>query len=127
VRQESKIETEFLQYLETENTVEWWYKNWVKKETYFWILYTFWWKQSVFYPDFIVKYKNWKIGIFDTKDWNTASSMETRFKAEALQKYIKNNKNLFGWIVIKHKDLFYLNQNNEYSFVNDNLAGWDKI
>lgn len=126
-RQESKIETEFLQYLETENTVEWWYKNWVKKETYFWILYTFWWKQSVFYPDFIVKYKNWKIGIFDTKDWNTASSMETRFKAEALQKYIKNNKNLFGWIIIKHKDLFYLNQNSEYSFVNDNLAGWDKI
>jgi hypothetical protein len=53
--------------------------------------------------------------------------METRFKAEALQKYIKNNKNLFGWIIIKHKDLFYLNQNSEYSFVNDNLAGWDKI
>ncbi len=127
-KKESKIENEFIEnYLEAENSIEWWYKNGVSKEIYFWVLYHFEWKQKVFYPDFIVKYKDWKIWIFDTKDGFTASSMETKMKAEALQKYIKNNKNLFWWIIIKNKDLFYLNQSNEYNFVNDNLAGWENF
>lgn len=125
---DSKIETQFIEkYLEKNNDIEFWYKNWVKKEIYFWVLYYFEWKQSVFYPDFIVKYKNGKIWIFDTKDGNTASSMETRMKAEALQKYVKKINNLFGWIIILEKDIFYLNQNEVYSFVNWNLWGWEKL
>jgi hypothetical protein len=115
------------EYLEKDNSIEFWYKNWVARESYFWILYNFEWKQRVFYPDFIVKYKSWKIWIFDPKDWTTASSMETKFKAEALQKYCEWKENIFWWIIIKHKDLFYLNQKSEYNFVNDNLAWWEKI
>lgn len=128
IKEDSKIEAEFIEeYLEKNNEIEFWYKNWVRKETYFWVLYNYEWKQSVFYPDFIVKYKNGKIWIFDTKDWNTAGSMETKMKAESLQEYIKNKKDLFWWIVIFEKWLFYLNQNSVYNFVNNNLAWWERL
>jgi hypothetical protein len=86
-------------------------------------LYDFDSKQRAFYPDFIVKYKDDKIWIFDTKDGNTASSLETRLKAEALQEYLKNKANLFGWIVIKNKESFYLNSQKEYG-LNETLSGW---
>lgn len=128
IKEDSKIEVSFIEdYLEKENNVEWWYKNGVSKKIYFWIFYYFEWKQRVFYPDFIVKYKSWKIGIFDPKDGNTANNMETKYKAESLQNYLKNKKDLFGGIIIKHKELFYLNQKQEYNFVNNNLSGWEKI
>jgi len=128
IKEDSKNEVSFIEeYLEKDNSIEFWYKNWVARESYFWILYNYEWKQRVFYPDFIVKYKSWKICIFDPKDWTTASSMETKFKAEALANYMKDNTNLWWWIIIRHKDLFYINKNLEYNFVNDNLAGWEKL
>lgn len=127
-KEDSKLEKEFVeQYLEKNNDIEYRYKNWVSKKTYFWILYIYEWKQSVFYPDFIVKYKNEKIGIFDTKDWMTASEMKTKLKAEALHKYCKDKNNIFWWIVIKNWNNLYLNSNKRYDYVNDNLAGWDII
>lgn len=137
---DSNLELDFAQnYLEKNNDIEFWYKNWVSNKVYFWVEYENEGKSKTFYPDFIVKYKDWKIWIFDTKDWNTASSMETKLKAEALQKYIlKNNSqstegfsplknNIFWWIIIKNKSNFYLQDKQEYNFINDNLAGWEKI
>ena len=152
---DSNLELDFAQnYLEKNTNIEFWYKNWVSNKVYFWIEYENEGKSKTFYPDFIVKYKDWqgelswkdkrecpgvKIWIFDTKDWNTANSMETRLKSEALQKYIINSNslstegfnplknNIFWWIVIKNKNNFYLQQKEEYNFLNDNLAGWEKI
>jgi len=61
---------------------------------------------ATFYPDFIVCYKDGKVGIFDTKEGQTASSNSTKLKAEALQRYIKEDKTkkLFGGIVKPDKD-----------------------
>jgi len=127
-KKDSILEKEFVEeYLENENNIEYWYKNWVSNKIYFWILYISEWKQRVFYPDFIVKYKGWKIGIFDTKAWMTASEMKTKFKAEALHEYCKNKDNIFWWIVIKNWTSFYLNSGERYDYVNDNLAGWDRM
>jgi len=127
-KEDSKLEKEFVEeYLEINNDIEFWYKNWVSNKIYFWILYISEWKQSVFYPDFIVKYKDWKIGIFDTKAWMTASEMKTKFKAEALQEYCKNKDNIFWWIVIKNWNNYYLNSWERYDYVNDNLAGWNRM
>lgn len=127
-KEDSKLEKEFVEeYLEINNNVEYWYKNWVSNKIYFWILYTSEWKQSVFYPDFIVKYKDWKIGIYDTKAWMTADDRKTKLKAEALQIYCKKINNIFWWIVIKDWNNFYLNSNERYDYVNNNLAGWNKI
>jgi len=145
---DSNLELDFAQnHLEKNNEIEFWYKNWVSNKVYFWVEYENEGKTKTFYPDFIVKYKDWKIWIFDTKDWNTASSMETKLKAEALQKYILKNNfkstegfsplnswkkilkkwGLFWWIIIKNKNNFYLQQREVYEFLNDNLAGWEKI
>ncbi|CAI2189204.1 20092_t:CDS:2 [Funneliformis geosporum] len=63
-------------------------------------------KLATFYPDFIVYYKDNRIGIFDPKEGQTAKSNDTKLKAEALQKYIKENKEkrLFGGIVKSDKE-----------------------
>lgn len=128
-RDESKGETRFAtEYLEKNPEIEWWYKNGVSKVTYFGIEYDYEWRKRVFYPDFIVQFKNGKIGIYDPKDGNTASSLETRFKAEALQRYISENKklNLLGGIVIHQGQGFLLNSNEEYSLT-ESLSGWIKL
>jgi len=55
--------------------------------------------------DWIVQYKNGKVGLFDTKSGITAETAKN--KAERLSKYIQNQnlagKNLIGGIVI-YKD-----------------------
>jgi len=127
-KQDSKLEKEFVEeYLEKNNDIEYWYKNWVSNKIYFALLYTYSWKQSAFYPDFIVKYKNWKIWIFDTKAGMTADDRKTKLKAEALQEYCKDKENIFWWIIIKDSNNFYLNSNPKYEYVNNNLAGWERM
>lgn len=125
-RDESNNETDFVEkYLETNPEIEWWYKNGVSKAIYFWIEYNYECRKRVFYPDFIVQFKNWRVWIFDPKKWDTASSLETRLKAEALQRYIKDHSgiDLIGGIVIKEKDVFLINSNIEYSY-NESLSWW---
>jgi type III restriction enzyme len=106
--------------------VDWWYKNGdSKNEIYFGIPFINTKdKNATFYPDFIVKYTNGKVGIFDTKKGNTAESEDTRLKAEALQKYIKRQgKNLFGGILIpsdKQGNVWKLNQEDKYDYKNGN-------
>lgn len=89
--------------LEKNNNVKWWYKNGdAKNDIYFGIPYD---KEqggkATFYPDFIVYYKDNKIGIFDTKKGRTETEKATELKAVALQKYIKESKDkkLFGGIL----------------------------
>jgi hypothetical protein len=90
--------------------------------------YNYEWRKRVFYPDFIVAFKNWKVGIFDPKDGNTASSLETRLKAEALQRYISGNPEvaLIWGIVIKQWEWFLLNSSPEYS-CSESLSGWERL
>ncbi len=122
-----QTEIDFIEkYLEKSDRVDWWYKNGdSKNEIYFGIPFVNTKdKNATFYPDFIVKYTDGKIGIFDTKKGNTAESEDTRLKAEALQKYIKQqNKNLFGGILIpgdEQGSVWKLNQEVKYDYKNGN-------
>lgn len=94
----------FIKFLEESWKVDWWYKNWDSWREFFAIKYydTFKQNDSLFYPDWIVKLNDWRIIIADTKDWNTAISQDTKDKAEALQKWIKIQKDLkiIWWIVV---------------------------
>ncbi len=89
-------EMDFIKFLEEKENILWWYKNWDSWSEYFAIKYydTFKQTERLFYVDFIAKLKNWKILMVDTKDWITATPQETKDKAEALQKWIKNQKDL---------------------------------
>lgn len=121
-----KTENGFIDnYLEIDENIEWWYQSGEKNEIYFGILYVDDnGKKNTFYPDFIVQYIDGRIGIFDTKKGNTATSRDTELKANALSKYIEaESKNLFGGIVVpddKNKN-FKLNENtkNKYSYPDD--------
>ncbi|MFH1425166.1 MAG: DEAD/DEAH box helicase family protein, partial [archaeon] len=125
---ESKPEKDFIGFLEkSDNNVVWWYKNGDSTEKkYFSVKYRD--SKKVprgFYVDFIVLTKDGKIGLFDTKAGRTAE--DSKQKAEALQKYIKeqnekHNKKLWGGIVVPKNDSFRYNSQEKYQFNEANLG-----
>ena len=87
---------------------------------------------STFYVDWIIKFIDGRLGLFDTKSGSTAEGAKTR--AEGLYNYIedqnKNGKNLIGGIVIPVRDGWWINCNKDYKYTDDqNLIknGWVPI
>ena len=120
-----KTEMGFIEnYLEKNKNIAWWFKNGdAKNEIYLGIPYADEKdKSATFYPDFIVSYKDGRTGIFDTKGGQTATSNDTKLKAEALQVYIKENKvkGLFGGISKSDNEnrIWTLNQDKKYDYEN---------
>ena len=92
-----KTEEAFIKFLEKSDQIEWWFKNGDRDATFFAVPYVENDEQKPFYVDFIVKFKNGKIGLFDTKSGNTIK--DAREKSDGLQEYIKKHKNISGGIV----------------------------
>ena len=118
-------EIEFIKYLEKQsNSIEWWFKNGTGKEALgFKYTDSQTNKERIFYPDWIIKFKNNRIGIFDTKGGITAKSQETKDKAECLAKRISklNNESQFtyvGGIVIRKANSWHYNDNQTYNYNN---------
>lgn len=92
-----KTEEAFIKFLEKSDQIEWWFKNGDRDATFFAVPYIENDEQKPFYVDFIVKYKDGKIGLFDTKSGNTIK--DAREKSDGLQEYTKKQKNVSGGIV----------------------------
>ena len=92
-----KTEKAFIKFLEKSDQIEWWFKNGDRDATFFAVPYIENGKNKPFYVDFIVKFKNGSIGLFDTKSGNTIK--DAREKSDGLQEYIKKHKGLVGGIV----------------------------
>lgn len=92
-----KTEEAFIKFLEKSDQIEWWFKNGDRDATFFAVPYVENDEQKPFYVDFIVKFKNGRIGLFDTKSGNTIK--DAREKSDGLQEYIKKHKNISGGIV----------------------------
>lgn len=115
---DSKIEKDFIEFLEkNKDKILWWWQNGNEHMALnFGIKYN---SKSTFQPDFLVMFKNGKIGIYDTKASDFQES-DNKLKAEALQKYIKKenkrkNKNLLvGGLVIKEGEHFRINSDDKY-------------
>ena len=115
---DSEIEKEFVEYLEgSKDKILWWWQNGNEHMALnFGIKYN---TKSTFQPDFIVMFKNGKIGVYDTKASGFQES-DNKLKAEALQKYIKEEnkrkkKNLLiGGLVIKESGHFRINSDEKY-------------
>lgn len=98
------LEEKFIKYLDDhENYIDWFWKNGAEHmKTNFGIEKS---DGTTFQPDFIIKFKDGRIGIFDTKAqaFNEADNEE---KSEALQSYIfnelkaKRHDNIIGGLVI---------------------------
>ncbi|MBA4318224.1 MAG: hypothetical protein C0412_07470 [Flavobacterium sp.] len=92
-----KTEEAFIKFLEKSDQIEWWFKNGDRDATFFAVPYVENGEQKPFYVDFIVKFKDGKTGLFDTKSGNTIK--DAREKSDGLQEYAKKHKNISGGIV----------------------------
>ncbi len=94
----SGLEKSFVDFLDKSEEIDWWFKNGDRDATFFAVPYDN--NKTPFYVDFVVKFKNGKIGLFDPHGTFLADFAS---KSDGLQKYIKDEnkkgKKLFGGIV----------------------------
>lgn len=99
-----RSEKVFIDFLEKSEIIEWWFKNGDRDRIFFAVPYKNG-EEKPFYVDFIIKLKDGRIGLFDTKAGITQKVAGT--KIDGLNKYIKcenqKGKKLFGGIVINTK------------------------
>ncbi len=131
-------EQKFIEFLEKQGGIEWWFKNGDFGRDNFAVEYANDdGVSSLFYPDFIVKQGN-RIGIFDTKAGDTAKNAGSR--AKGLQSFIGaynagkcqrwgdyaiNEKyTLWGGIVVQNGGVWRVNSEDKYSFSRSNLRDW---
>ncbi len=121
-------EKEFIKFLESNKDIIWWYKNGDTGSEFFSISYynTDENKEKLFYPDWIFKTKN-KVWIVDTKKGSTAEIADTRYKAEALQEWLKNKKDFAGGIVVQDgPNGWNINTNKAYTYT-PSFEKWNNL
>lgn len=122
-------EMRFKDYIDAKSKdIEWWYKNGDYGKLHYAIKYfnTEEHKEELFYPDWIILFKDGRIGIFDTKEGDTATSQETKDKALALSKRLKElSKKYVGGIVVFENGVWYYNNSEKYDYVKGKV-GEDK-
>jgi type III restriction enzyme len=137
---ENYLEGSFIDYLDRHpNEVEWFWQNGAEQMiTNFGIGYNN--DMSTFQPDFIIKFKDGRIGIFDTKPIGERTE-DTKIKAEALATFLieenlrrkeKGLSNVIGGIVIsnnydsiaKKYSNFKVFLGNEYKDFQEDSSHW---
>ena len=124
------LEKNFLQYLDTQNVVEWYWENGSElMRINFGISYNN--GMNTFQPDFIIKFKDGSVGIFDTKPNDETNLADTTVKNKALRDYLCNiNQNrgydpkVVGGIICQSGTQFYLFEGKDYHAYNSNHDGW---
>lgn len=119
-------EEAFVKFLESSKGVVWWYKNGDSGSEYFSISYYNQDenKEKLFYPDWIAQTKD-TLYILDTKGGITAESNDTKYKAEALQAWLKGKKGFAGGIAVQDgPNGWKINKNTKYSF-DSSMKGWE--
>ena len=125
-----KNELDFINYLEVKRNIEWWYKNGDNGSEHFSISYYDEQenKEKLFYPDWIIKLKNNKILILDTKKGKTEEEKYTKYKAESLHEWLNNKKkekeDFIGGIAANHSGIWKINMNKIYT---TNLEEWKDL
>lgn len=126
-------ETSFIKFIDGLDCVDWWMKNGDSGRD--WLSFRYLNEESskkeLFYPDWIIRFKDGTIGIFDTKGGNTAVSRETKCKAEELHRRIlylngfnRETIRYIGGIVVKANEQWYINDSETYSYTHGNTNGW---
>lgn len=127
-------ETAFIAFLENSPSVEWWFKQNDDGKDFYALKYfnTTENRERLFYPDWIVKFKDGRVGIFDTKSGFTAVNPEGR--AEALSKKLRElnalavKEKFVGGLCVRENGLWYCNRGENYRYKDEkgNLAdGWE--
>ncbi len=122
-------EKDFAEFLDRKKSeIEWWFKNGEGDGRFFAVPYKLNGEPTPFYVDWIVKFKDGRIGLFDTKAGITAR--DAKEKAEGLAKYMQSEnekgKNLFGGIIIEKDGSFWYNDQEVYQYDENRFTelGW---
>lgn len=122
-----ELEVEFIRYLDThEESIEYFWKNGSEHmNTNFGIAKE---DGSAFQPDFLIQFKDGRIGIFDTKAGKGFNENDNEVKSNALQQYItdenKKGKRLIGGLVIENNGTFYYYDRTTYKAFNESPEQW---
>ena len=95
IEKNNQNEKDFVEYLEKNNSVLWWYKNGDQGSDYFSVKRE---DGRLFFPDWFVKTKN-NIWIIDTKSGFTAIGEGAKIRARALEKWLADHKEFKGGLV----------------------------
>lgn len=97
MNKQSKPELAFIDYIDNNSAVEWWFRNGDRDATYFAIEYVDAEGRKPFYIDFVILSKKGIIWLIDTKRGYTVELGKN--KSDALLKYISSGENLNGGFV----------------------------
>lgn len=129
IKTDVQNEIRFMDFLEEENNVKWWFKNEVNDKKYFAIKYddSETGEPHAFYVDFVIHMKNGRIGLYDTKAGFTAKIAKP--KAEALSRYLRDNKSkkVFGGIAVFENGEWLYNDNEEYEYDDKDFSDWKPL
>ncbi|MDX4028292.1 DEAD/DEAH box helicase [Aliarcobacter skirrowii] len=117
-------EFDFAEFIDNLDGVEWWYKNGDSGLENFSLIYfnTKDKKDKLFYPDWIIKFSDNRIGIFDTK---LGTTLSTEGRARGLQEKIKLlGSNFIGGIVLKQNGVFYYCDDIDYNDISPQENNW---
>jgi type III restriction enzyme len=119
-----QTEKDFEGLIDGHEKVVWWYKNGEKMKKYFAVAYMdVQGVERAFYPDYIIRFVDGQVGIYDTKSAGFKVE-DTKAKAEALQKYIKEQKKVVGGIVIFENGVAKVNSKDVYRDFRDGAEDW---
>jgi len=129
----SAIEMGFIDFLEKQNRIHWWFKNGDRDAVFFAVPYQENGDKKPFYVDFIVHMKDGSTGFFDTKSGLTRQVAGP--KADGLNAYIKeqNKKGhkLFGGIVTNTDPRKFTGRwiyfDKDSKALTNNLDNWENL
>ncbi|EJF07520.1 DNA/RNA helicase, superfamily II [Thiovulum sp. ES] len=93
-------EKEFAEKLDSSDEVKFWFKNGTDFKNSFWLQMA----NAKFYPDFLVKFQNGKIGVFEYKGTDRISNDDTKEKDEIGKAWANSDPNLSFQIVGKNSN-----------------------
>ena len=120
-------ELKFINYLEQKGDVlEWWFKNGESSSEYYCLRYfnTATKEEALFYPDWILKFKDGRIGLFDTKSGFTAQNPEGRAEglANKIQELNSQGLKVIGGLVVLENNQWYFSSSLPYTYTPGKLS-----
>lgn len=118
----STPERRFSDFLEANKAyIDWWYKNGDEGKQHYSIPYeNSQGEKALFYVDFVIRMKNGKVFLFDTKTENSDS--EAPYKHNGLIDYMKD-KDLQGGVIVEKNDVWYYSP--LHIDTTTDVRGWD--
>lgn len=126
-------ELKFIKYLEQkEKALEWWFKNGDASKEFYCLKYfnTSTKEDALFYPDWILKFRDGRIGIFDTKSGFTAQNPEGRAEglANKLVELNQDEVRFIGGLVVLENNQWYYSASLPYEFASGKLTNnWKSL